>query len=269
MASFKFTLIVTVFLLYSIHELHSQHIPLADSYFSKASDFKKEMKQDSALFYYKKAALEFQTLNRTEEFIESYNQIGIILTRQDKYEKAKSYLDQALSLGLSTLDSNNLTVANTYISLGVVYNAEGNYKQALAYHHEALAIRLIKLGEFHADVATSYGNLGNVYRNNEELDKSIAAHAKALAIREKVFGLSSPEIVESYVGLGNSYKQKQEYSTSLTYFEKALKNKISQRGEGHRDLVRFYKYVSEIYLLMGDSIKGAAFREKWKAIENK
>jgi tetratricopeptide (TPR) repeat protein len=263
---------VAVFILLlvsSISTLRSQNISLADDYFLKANDFKKNMKPDSALVYYEKAAIEFEKSKRVEQFIDAYNQLGIILTRQDKYEKAKTYLDKALSTGLTSLDANNLTVATTYISLGVICNAEEKYEQSLVYHYKALAIRLAKLNEFHADVATSYGNIGNVHRNNKEFDKSIEAHSKALKIRENVFGLTSPEIVESYVGLGNAYKQKKEYNTSLEFFEKALKNKILQRGEGHKDLVRFYKYISEIYYLLGNQTQGDEFKMKWEQIEKK
>ena len=86
---------------------------------------------DSACIYYEKAADEYEKLKKVEQFIDAYNQIGVILTRQDQYEKAKTYLDKALKVGLSSLDSNNLYVASTHINLGVIYNADEKYDQAL------------------------------------------------------------------------------------------------------------------------------------------
>lgn len=77
-----------------------------------------------------------------------------------------------------------------------------------------------------------------------------------MKIREKLFGTTSPEITESYVGLGKVYREKKEYKTSLDYFEKALQNKILQRGDGHKDLVKFYTYLSEVYYLMGNNELG-------------
>ena len=56
----------------------------------------------------------------------AYNQMGVILTRQDKYEPAKKYPGNALELGNSLPDSNSLTLATTSISLGVVNAAEKN-----------------------------------------------------------------------------------------------------------------------------------------------
>ena len=42
---------------------------------------------------------------------------------------------------------------------------------------------------------------------------------------------------------------KPEHSTSDRY-------KIIQRGEGHKDLGRFFKYLSDVYYLMEDKEKG-------------
>ena len=58
------------------------------------------MKQDtdSALVYFEKHLSNSKTREH-RKFVDVYNQIGIILTRQDKYEKAKAYLDKALSTG--------------------------------------------------------------------------------------------------------------------------------------------------------------------------
>jgi len=246
--------------------LGAQNEVLGERYFLQANDFRKIMKSDSALVYYEKAAIEFKKNGSVKNFVDAYNQKGIILTRQDKYSEAKLHLNEALQVGISALDSNDLSIATTYISLGVIFNAEGDYAQALLYHHKSLKIRQLKLGEEHAEVASSYGNIGNVYRNNKEFDKSIEAHHQAMKIREKNFGVSSAEIIESYLGLGNAHREKKEFATALNYFEKALNNKIIQRGEGHKDLIRFYKYISEVYYLMDNKIKGDEYKSKWEAI---
>ncbi len=90
-----------------------------------------------------------------------------------------------------------------------------------------------------------------------------------MKIREKVLGEASAEIIESYVGLGNAYREKKEYNTSLKYFERALKNKILQRGERHKDLIKFYKYISEVYYLMENKLKGDEYKIKWEKIGQK
>lgn len=87
-----------------------------------------------------------------------------------------------------------------------------------------------------------------------------------MKIREKVFGKTSAEIIESYNGLGNAYREKKDYKRSLVYFEKALKNKIIQRGQGHKDLLKFYANVSEVYYLMENKKQGDFYKTKSEEI---
>jgi tetratricopeptide (TPR) repeat protein len=136
----KGIIVYAFFLIIFVYNVKGQNGPLSEKYIGLADNYKKNQQQDSALVYYEKASAEFQALGNIEKFINSYNQIGIILTRQDNYDKAKTYLEKALSTGLSSLDTNNLVIATTYISLGVIYNAEENYVQSLICHNKALEI---------------------------------------------------------------------------------------------------------------------------------
>lgn len=233
-----------------------------DEYFNLAEEFRKKLKPDSAVMYYDLAAADFQLQKNTERSITAYNNIGVILTRQDKYEKAKEYLDKALYRGLSTSGINSLEVARTYISLGVVYNAMAEYDQSLKHHFKALSIRILKSGEIDADVATSYGNIGNVYLNKKDFDSSVEMHLKAMNIREKLNGSKSVEVTQSYYHLGNAYREKQDYKTSIEYFQKALENKIAERGEKHKELARYYKSISEVYYLMKDNEQGDFYKAR-------
>lgn len=264
----KFNIFITGFICLSSNSFAEQNDSLAYKYFGLAEDYKKNSKTDSAIIYFEKASVEFKTSKKSEGFVNCYNQIGVMLTRQDQYEKAKEYLNKALNVGLSALDSNDLAIGTTYISLGVVYAAEENYDISLIYHNKALAIRLLKLGDYHSDVATSYGNIGNVYLRSKNFDKSIETHLKAMQIREKLFGRSSTEITQSYFHLGTAYKEKGEYKTSLEYFEKALQNKIEQRGSGHKDLVKIYNSISDVYNLMDNKEQGNLYKAKAEAISN-
>ena len=152
--------------------------PSADEYVRLAVESNKKLERDDAIAYYEKAAVEFQTLGNVEQFVNSYNQIGIILTRQDKYERARSYLDKALSTGLSNLELNHLSVATTYLGLGVLYAAENQFDRSLDVHNKALKIRLLKLGKNDAQVATSYGNIGNVYFRKKDYEQRCRSSSK-------------------------------------------------------------------------------------------
>jgi tetratricopeptide (TPR) repeat protein len=259
------TLIILIF--FTLH-LTAQDNFTPDEYMRLAENYKKVSKPDSAILYFEKAAALFQTTNNYESQVNALNQIGIILTRQDKYEISKKYLDQALLLGQSKLDSGSLFLATTYISLGVLHAAEENYKESLVFHNKALAIRLSKLGENHSDVATSYGNIGNVYFRSKDYSQAIEAHLMAMNIREKLFGPESPEITQSYTNLGNAYKEQKDYTTSLSFYLKALKNKIKLRGLKHKELIPCYNNLKDVYYLMGDMEQGDFNKQKAEEILN-
>ena len=243
----------------------AQPTATAEEYVNQAEVARKSSQPDVAVDLYEKAAVAFKASGNTEGFVDACNQLGIILTRQDKYEKAKTYLDQALSTGLASLEPNHLLVATTYISLGVVYNAEEKYGPSLEAHHKALSIRLLKLGENDASVATSYGNIGNVHLNNKAYDKAIDAHLKAMKIRKSLFGETSAEITQSFTHLGRAYREKKDYATSLEYFEKALKNKTQEKGEGHKELASYYKNISDIHYLMNNKETGDLYKARAEA----
>jgi tetratricopeptide (TPR) repeat protein len=239
----------------------------ADAYLATADDLYRNARQDEAIGSYQKAAEEFRRLGDIAKFAYSFNQIGIILTRQDRYEQARSYLDKALAAGLASLGPDDLTVASTYLALGVVHSAEGQFDRSLEVHGKALAIRLKRLGKFASSVATSYGNIANVHFRKQDYDQAIAAHMLALEIREKVFGPDGPEIVESFRGLGNAYREKQDYPRALVYFERALQNKIAQLGNGHRDLGRYYLQLGEVHSLAGNEAMASEYRMKAQEVE--
>ena len=45
-------------------------------------------------------------------------------------------------------------------------------------------------------------------------------------------------------------------------YEKALQNKITQVGQRHKDLARFYKNLSDVYYLMGNVKEGDSYKRK-------
>lgn len=108
-----------------------------------------------------------------------------------------------------------------------------------------------------------------MYFRKKAYDRAIEAHQHSRQIREKVFGKDSAEIVESYRGLGNEYRKKKIYRKSLAFFERALRNKMDQLGQGHKDLARYYKSISEVYSLMGNKSKAREYVGRGEEIEKR
>ena len=57
-----------------------------------------------------------------------------------------------------------------------------------------------------------------------------------------------------------------DYKTSVEYFQKALDNKITQLGEKHKDLARYYKSISDVYYLMKNKEQGDLYKTRSEEI---
>lgn len=225
----------------------------ARNYLLKADTFRKNQQSDSAIFYYRQSGKAYLKLDSIPQCVEAWNQVGAVLTRQDRYEETKQILDSALTLGLTLKKEETLALASTYICLGVIYNAEENYDQSLRNHFAALSIRLTYHGNYHSDVATSYGNLGNVFFNMTFYHSALFYHSKALEVRDSLFGPESAEITQSYLGLGNAYRELGQFNLAIQNFEKMLHVRIALNGKNHKSLIPVYEKLSQVYLLDKDS----------------
>ncbi|MEO6131544.1 MAG: tetratricopeptide repeat protein [Saprospiraceae bacterium] len=268
-ATFYRSTFIFLWLIFSFQYIEAQKRFSSVQYFKKADAFKKNAMPDSAIYYFKKAALGFKEKGKTKKLITTYHHIATLLTKKDRFEEGRMYLGMAEISGNALRDSNDLLRATTFLNLGIIYSSMGDFNGALAYHKRALAMRILKSGDHNADVATSYGNMGNVYLIKKEYDLAIESHLKALAIREKLFGVNSVEINQTYNNLGRVFKEKKEYDTSLEYFQKYLKNKITQVGPDHKDLAKIYNSISDVYHLMGNEEQAEFYRATGDAILKK
>lgn len=262
----KFSFVVKTYLLsgsmlffLQVQEVTAQVSASQD--FVRAEVLRKEMKPDSAIFYYERAITGFISIGQKQRVLDTYNQLGVVLTRQDKYEAARVYLEKAERLAPEIPAVDSLGISTTYITLGVIEAAEKNVPASLQYHFKALGIRQRILGEQHADVATSYGNIGNVYFRRGDYDSAIVFHEKARIIREKINGEKSAEVTQTYSNLGNAFKAKKDYTRALIFYEQALANKIQQLGADHKEAAKYYNNIADVYLQADDKILAVKYQQ--------
>jgi tetratricopeptide (TPR) repeat protein len=261
--------LISVFIListFSALQTKSNTIQSGNELLVIAENFKASNIADSAIKYFQRASVAFEAEKNIALFIHANNQAGILLTRQDKYEEAKTILKKSLIAVDDLTDSIQLLIATTYLGLGVAYGGEEDFENSLANHNKSLQIRLRILGPEHRDVATNYGNIGNIYFRKKEYDAAIDNHTKALHIRQKLFGEMGVEVIQSYANLGNAFREQKKFDTALNYFEKALAGKIAQVGEGHKELSRYYKSISDVYFLMKKEDLGDSYLKKSQGV---
>ena len=78
----------------------------------------------------------------------SCNQIGIILAKLRRYDKALEYFNRSVTI-YEKLPEHEVALVANYVSIGVTYEKLGNKDKAVEYLQKAIDIARQKLGENH------------------------------------------------------------------------------------------------------------------------
>ena len=195
----------------------------------------------------------------------SYNNIGIVYSRQGNYAHALEYYNKALEIYLSVFGDRHPNVASSYSNIGSVYHRQGKYALALENHQKSLEIRLSVFGGNHPDVAINYDNIGNVYSCQGDYALALGNHQKSLEIRLSVLGNNHPNTATSYNNIGNVYYLQGSYALALLSYNKALEIDRSVFGENHPNTATCYNNIGNIYDCQGHYV--LALRHYNKALE--
>ncbi len=151
----------------------------------------RQKKIDKAMELFEKA------IKEDPEFIRAYLGIaGVYLLKKDS-EKAREYYNKALNI-----DPDNALI---YFSLGKICNMKGKYGKAVVSLRKAIKLdpKLLK----------AYNQLGIAYFKLKEYDNCIKVCKEAIKI--------NPRFGEAYFNIGNAYKARGKLKRAKEYFVKA------------------------------------------------
>ncbi len=238
----------------------------SDHDLTRAENFAKEAKYDSAITALERARAGDEAAGNWEGVVQADNKIGEYLTEKGLYDQALELLKKTLTLGQSKIGEQHRLVAETYHNLGYTNWRQGKLDEALAHHKRALALRLAVLGERHAEVGQSYHFLGEVYQSQGDLDRAIDFHELGLSIRKAVLGERDVAVAESYNATAGDYWFKGDYDKALDYCHKALAIWRNTVGEQHPKTANSYGNLAILYATKGDHVQALEFFHKELAI---
>jgi len=174
---------------------------------------------------------------------QSYNDMGIILIDQGKYNKAIESFNKSMEIRITLQDSAG--VAALYNKIGIVYQKKGELKKALENQIEALKI----YEKFKSDLWIGYclNNIAIVHQNLGNLDKSLEYHQRALEYRIKM----QDEYGEggSYGNIANVFVKLQDTIKAIEYYNKALN--IFRRINNDESISAMLSNLGNIYIAKG------------------
>ena len=207
--------------------------------------------QEALKYYYR--ATELDPSNA-----DSWNQLGMLLTRTGELNEAIVTFQKVLSL--SETNQEKQEQAWAYGNLGLVYKIKGNDDKAIEYIEKALEIDE-KLGN-KINIAIGYNNLGALSHKTNKPDKAIEYLKKALMLNKNLSNKKG--MAENYGNLGIVNYTQPNLDKAIDYLQQATS--IHESLQDKLGLALDYSLQAAIYNDLSDSAKAVDYLEKSLAI---
>ncbi len=173
-----------------------------------------------AIIFQKKAIALLDKSKNAKELAKLYMSIGNSLHLIGAFDKALSYLQQALH-SLTTL-KDSAQIANAHTNLSLVFLSKKQYQKALNAAQIALNIRTnISVKNYHK-IDASHQNVGLIYNHYGKYPKALEYFHKSLKYCQKKYGKRHPSIASTCVNIASGYQKQEKYDLSLNNYHKAI-----------------------------------------------
>ena len=187
---------------------HAEALRIAGIAFDNKGEFEK------ALENFSRSRELFQKAHNPSGVAKCYNDIGIILYEQSRYDSAL----KCLFVSQRMKDSLGENVAAVYNNLALVYHDLGEFDNSLEYLYKTLSID--ERAQDKQGMADSYLNIGTVHSENGENEKALGTLNQALALQHETGDKQG--MVSTYRELGKLFNKDQRTDSALSYYKKAL-----------------------------------------------
>ncbi len=184
---------------------------------------------------------------------------AIIFAQQNKFEQARSSLEQSLRIAEKTYGPDHYNLAAVLNNLGNILVMQGQNQEARKLISRALAINEKILGPEHPNVGRNLHNLGRIFLVLGDYDQAREQIQRSLGILQRALGNEHPELTDSYDTLGAVYFSQGELDEAQEYYQRALTLGKKILRAGHPDLGRYTHNLALVYREKGEYQKAEAF----------
>ncbi|CAF4052609.1 unnamed protein product [Rotaria sordida] len=174
--------------------------------------------------YYRDNIKELEMINKfeseyqSEEALQCFymNNIGTILCKQEKYDEALDYHQQALELQEKYASCHSdITKRLNYIG-NILFEKE-KYDEALKFYQRVLENQENYYPHDHVDIVTTLNNIGITLRKQQQFDEAIKYYQKALEIQEKYYPSGSTIIANTVNRIGHALYDERKYDAAIDF----------------------------------------------------
>jgi len=187
--------------------------------------------------HYRRAlAIQRQTLGEDHPaLVATYQNLGVIATRDKRFDEARAQLQTALDLVVRVVGSEVAQVADLQEEIALSYQEQGNDAEALRYHLLAIALAERTLPADHTDLAGYRSNLALVYKNLRRFDEARRLLDDVLALETRVFGVDHPRRATTLLGIAEVLHDSGKPAAALSYARQARAIYERALGAAHPD----------------------------------
>ncbi|MEM6544683.1 MAG: tetratricopeptide repeat-containing protein kinase family protein, partial [Pseudomonadota bacterium] len=149
----------------------------------------------------------------------TYNDLGLVLAEEQRYDEALAHYDRALALA-----PNSKSVPATFINMGYVHDGLGNLEQAKDYYQQAIDV-LRGRGEdgVGADLASALNNYGNILSQLDRDDEALPYYLDSLRVRYQVYGEEADAVAFQHLNVGRLLLDMSRPQEALVHLENAVR----------------------------------------------
>ncbi len=181
----------------------------------------------------------------------SLNNLGILYTKQERYDDAARVLRRALSISETNLDQQHPYIAVTLRNLGTLHRHQEQYDEAEGYVRRALDIDAGALGTHHPQLAKDYTQLAAIASARGLQSEAELYLKKGLSLRQQAYGPDHPEVAISLLAMADGYRDHDQFDQAEPLYERVLEIQEKHFGPRHLQMAESLEHYALLAKKMG------------------
>ncbi len=153
---------------------------------------------------------------------ENYRNLGIILTRQKKFEEAEEMFLKILAHHERSNGQLQVQMAETHRNLGELFEAQHKHQEAMQQYQLALTIAQSIFGQENYEISEYISLLADVYKKEGRYIEAEDLYKKALKLNETTLGPQHPKTCALLQRFGEMAIERKQFKEAEGYFMAAL-----------------------------------------------
>lgn len=182
----------------------------------------------------------------------SWNNLGVVLDKQGKYEDAAAALTKSLDLRLSSADVDPGELSSTYHNLGMVARHRRDYDKALDLYAKALEIKREHSGEHSEEFQTSLLGYAQSLASSGARERAIPLMEQNIRLCRELYGEKSANYGLGHNELGSTLHDLGRFREAAVHYKEAMRVYAEVSGETSAQYAVPLNNLASAYEDMGD-----------------